>query len=352
LKQASRVPAERGVRNASASFACSAREHGIALVIVLWIVTLLTVIASSFVYAMRTDTKVVSNEMARARANAAAEAAVHRAVFELYKPPSLTDRWQPDGVPHEWRYQDATIVVSLTDESAKIDVNSASDQLMRNLFVSQGLNEEEAASLTDAMADWRDADTLRRARGAEEAEYAAAGRTYKPANAPFQTIEELKLVLGMTSDLYQRLEPLITTYSRQPGINSQIASRDVLRAIPGATDALVDAYLVQREQARLARTFVPPFQPALAFQAGGSGFVVGIRATATLDDGTVFVRDAVSLRAANPKRPVVFLRWQEGSPDSPPLTVAGNTAVPAPTASTPVPSLPTTPAPSLPIYRK
>lgn len=292
------------------------RASGVALVIVLWIVTLLTVIASSFLYAMRTDTKVVSNEMSRARANAAAEAAVHRAVFELYKPPSLTDRWQSDGATHEWRYQDATVTVSLTDESAKIDINAASEQLMRSLLLSQGLNEEEAAGLTDAMADWRDADPLKRARGAEESEYAAAGRKYKPANAPFQTIEELKLVLGMTPDLYQRLEPLITTYSRQPGINSQIASRDVLRAIPGATDQLVDAYLQQRELARTSRTFVPPFQPALPFQAGGSGFVVGIRAMATLDDGTVFIRDAVSLRAANPKRPVVFLRWQEGQPDT------------------------------------
>ncbi len=292
------------------------KSHGVALVIVLWIVTLLTVIATSFLYAMRTDTKVVTNALARARAEAAAEAAVHRAVFELYKPPNITERWQADGVPHEWRYQDATVNISLTDESAKIDVNSASDQLLRSLLTSQGLDDEKAAAVVDAMADWRDPDNLKRLHGAEEAEYTAAGRKYKPANAPFQTIEELKLVLGMTPDLYQRLEPLITTFSRQPGINSQIASRDVLRAVPGATDALVDAYLLTREQARAAKAFVQPFPPAQAFQAGGSGFVVGIHATATLDDGTVYVRDAVSLRAANPRRPVVFLRWQEGQPGS------------------------------------
>ncbi len=290
----------------------NSKQHGLALVIVLWIVTLLTVIATSFLYAMRTDVKVVTNGMSRAKAEAAAEAAIHRALFDLYKPATVNDRWLADGVAHDWRYGGANVSVSMVDESGKIDINVVSDQLMRSVLVVQGLSDDEAGALVDAMADWRDQDNLKRLHGAEEAEYVAAGRKYKPANAPFQTIEELKLVLGVTPDLYRRLEPLITTYSRQPGINSQIASREVLRAIPGATDALVDAYIQQREQARAIKAVIPPFQPALPYLAGGNGFVVGVRATATLDDGTVYVRDAVSLRSPNPKRPVVFLRWQEG----------------------------------------
>ncbi len=313
-----RVSVERVVLD-SRAMNIQTQQQGLALVIVLWIVTLLTVIASSFLYAMRTDVKVVTNGMSRAKAEAAAEAAIHRALFDLYKPATVLDRWLADGVAHDWRYGDANVSVSMVDESGKIDINVVSDQLMRGVLLAQGLSDDEAAALVDAMADWRDQDNLKRLRGAEEAEYVAAGRKYKPANAPFQTIEELKLVLGVTPDLYRRLEPLITTYSRQPGVNSQIASRDVLRSIPGATDALVDAYLQQREQARAAKAVVPPFQPALPYLAGGNGFVVGVRATATLDDGTVYVRDAVSLRSPNPKRPVVFLRWQEGD-------TQGNTA--------------------------
>jgi general secretion pathway protein K len=309
-----RVSAGRAVRNGASHGTQSrfASQHGLALVIVLWIVTLLTVIATSFLYAMRTDVKVVTNGMSRAKAEAAAEAAIHRALFDLYKPATVNDRWLADGVAHEWRYGEANVNVAMVDESGKIDINVVSDQLMRGVLVAQGLSEDDAAALVDAMADWRDQDNLKRLRGAEEAEYVAAQRKYKPANAPFQTIEELKLVLGITPELYRRLEPLITTYSRQPGINSQIASRDVLRSVPGATDALVDAYIQQRELARANKAVVPPFQPALPYLAGGNGFVVGVRAVATLDDGTVYVRDAVSLRSPNPKRPVVFLRWQEG----------------------------------------
>jgi general secretion pathway protein K len=287
-------------------------QRGVALIIVLWVVTLLTVIASSFLYAMRTDTRVVGNVMARAKAEAAAEAAIHRAVFDLYKPPTVTDRWIADGVPHEWPYGEVQVVVSMLDESGKIDINVVSDQLLRGLLISQGVVEEEAAVLVDAIADWRDPDSLKRLRGAEEAEYTAAGRKYKPANAPFQTIEELKLVLGITPELYQRLEPLITTFSRQPGVNPQIASRAVLRAIPGATEELIDAYILQRETARANKMPIPNFQPALPFQAFGGGYIVSVRAVASMADGTSFERVASVIRTANPKRPLAFLRWQEG----------------------------------------
>jgi general secretion pathway protein K len=334
-----RVSAGRAVRDCVSLGAQSrfASQHGLALVIVLWIVTLLTVIATSFLYAMRTDVKVVTNGMSRAKAEAAAEAAIHRALFDLYKPATVNDRWLADGVAHEWRYGEADVKVAMVDESGKIDINVVSDQLMRGVLVAQGLSDDDAAALVDAMADWRDQDNLKRLRGAEEAEYVAARRKYKPANAPFQTIEELKLVLGITPELYRRLEPLITTYSRQPGINSQIASRDVLRSVPGATDALVDAYIQQRELARANKAVVPPFQPALPYLAGGNGFVVGVRAVATLDDGTVYVRDAVSLRSPNPKRPVVFLRWQEGDTQGDTLSPgAGENALSAPPAGAPV----------------
>jgi general secretion pathway protein K len=304
-------------------------QRGVALIIVLWVVTLLTVIAGSFLYAMRTDTRVVSNVMARAKAEAAAEAAIHRAVYDLYKPPNVTDRWVADGVSHEWAYGEAQVTISMIDESGKIDINVVSDQLLRGLLTSQGVPDEEVAALVDAIADWRDPDSLKRLRGAEEAEYTAAGRKYKPGNAPFQTIEELKLVLGMSPDLYHRLEPLITTFSRQPGVNPQIASREVLRAIPGATEELIEAYLLQRETARANKMPIPNFQPALPFQAFGGGYIVSVRAAATMPDGTSFERVASVIRTANPKRPLAFLRWQEGEvtvPAAPAIAATGQNA--------------------------
>ncbi len=302
-------------------------QSGIALIIVLWIMTLLMLIASSFIHAMRTEINIVGNSVTRAKLEAAANAGVQRALLEMVKPPQMPDRWNTHGVPQAWTFNGQTLQVSLLDESGKIDINVGNEALMRGLFRSQGVTEEEAVALMEAVLDWRDADSLKRPRGAEEAEYAEAGATYKPANATFQSIEELRLVMGMTPALYQRLAPLITIYSRQAGINSQIASREVLRAIPGVTEQQIDEYLKQRDLARTNKLPIPVFGPASLYPSFGNG-VMNVRVEASSEDGSSFVREAVVLRLPFPKRSYTFLRWQEGGALNSSVLPAG--AVPAP----------------------
>ncbi len=293
----------------------SGGQRGIALIIVLWIMTLLMLIASSFIHAMRTEINIVGNSVSRARLDAAATAGVQRGILEMMKPPQLPDRWNIYGEPQTWEFQGVSMRISLLDESAKIDINVGNEALIRGLLRSQGLSEDEAAALMDAIADWRDPDSLKRLRGAEEADYAEKGLAIKPANAPFQSIEELQLVMGMTPALFQRLAPWITIYSRQGGINSQIAAREVLRAIPNVTEAQIDLYIQQREQARAAKLPIPIFAPAANFGSGGNG-VTMMRVEARSDDGAVFIREAVVLRLPQPKRSFTYLRWQEGVPSA------------------------------------
>jgi general secretion pathway protein K len=298
-------------------------QKGIALIIVLWILTLLMLIASSFIHAMRTEINIVGNSVTKARLEAAANAGVQRAILEIAKPPQMLDRWNTYGIPQPWSFNGQAMQVSILDESGKIDINVGNEALMRGLFRSQGATEEEAVALMDAVLDWRDADSLKRPHGAEEPEYEAAGLPYAPANATFQSIEELRLVLGMTPALYQRLAPLITIYSRQAGINSQIASREVLRAIPGVTEAQIDEYLKLRELAMANKQPIPIFAPAALYPSFGNG-VMNVRVEATSDDGSSFVREAVVLRLPFPKRSYTFLRWQEGSSANPVMPAGTN----------------------------
>ena len=131
-----------------------------------------------------------------------------------------------------------------------------------------GLDDAPAAALVDAIADWRDADDLRRPNGAEAPEYRAANLKYVPANAPFETIGDVARVLGMTQAVFQRIAPLITVYSRRPGINPATAARGVLLALPDATPEMVDAYIDQRAQALAGKLPAPPFPPAQAYASG------------------------------------------------------------------------------------
>jgi general secretion pathway protein K len=288
------------------------RQQGVALVLVLWASILLLVIASSFIVERRTEAMVVVNSVSIARAEGAADAGIYRAVFDAYRTDNGPDKWKRDGTRYDWTFDGVPVRVEVRDESAKIDVNTASDALLRGLFVSVGLSDDDANALLDAVVDWRDADSFKRPRGAEEAEYQAAGLPYRPANAPFQAIEEVQLVLGMRPEIYRRIAPSITVFSRQSGVNAQLASRDVLLAIPGVTAELVDAYIAQREDARANGQPLPQFPQAGAY-ASAYSMVVSIRAQSQLDDGTVFSREAVALMRPQPHRPVTFVAWREST---------------------------------------
>jgi general secretion pathway protein K len=289
------------------------RQQGIALVAVLWLTILLTVIASSFAYSMRGQALAARNALSTAQARAYADGAVERMAFELQRPRNLAAAWVADGQARSWQDGDAAITATAVDESAKIDINAASDPLLRGLFVNvAGMDAASAAALVDAMLDWKDADDLRRPNGAEEPDYRAAGRKYRPANAPFETPGELQRVLGMTPEIYARIADTITVYSRQAGINTQTASRDVLLALPNATPELVDGFLQQRGDALAANLKPAPFIAAQGMNAQALP-VWRIRAQSTMPDGVTFVREAVLRPSGNPRRPMIALLWQEGS---------------------------------------
>lgn len=290
------------------------RQAGLALIIVLWVVVLLTVIVSSFVYSARTNTQLAGNWVSRVSAQGMADAGVYRGVFELLRRDNLADRWQPDGRTHEFELNGAAIRVTMLDETAFIDINAVQDKLLLGLFESVGIDPDQSQALVDAILDWRDGDDLPRPAGAERDEYQAAGLKHLPANANFRTLDEIKQVYGMTPDLFARLAPAITVYSRMPGFSSTLAPRQVLLAIPGVTAAEVDDFMALRRENLDTGVAPPAFPPATAYAAGRSGMIYNVRSEAALADGTVFVRKAVVRLKNDPKHPFGFLDWTEGRP--------------------------------------
>jgi len=290
----------------------ASRQRGIALVLVVWVAVLLLVVASSFILERRSETLVIRNSASMARAAAIADAGVNRAIWELYRIGNLADQWKRDGAPHDWTFDGAAVRVEIRDESAKIDINSAADLLLRGLFLSVGVADDEAVKLVDAVLDWRDADSLRRPNGAEEPEYRAAGLPYKPANAPFQAIEEIQLVLGMRPDIYRRIAPLITVVLA-PGVREHGAR--VARGAAGhpRRDAGARGRLHRAPRSRALAGLAVPAVPA------GHCLHLG-RDRAGLDslggaprDGTVFTREAVAVMRPTPFRPVSYVAWREST---------------------------------------
>jgi general secretion pathway protein K len=285
-------------------------QSGISLILVLWVLALLSVVAGSLVFSSRTELLMAGNLASLAQAEALADAGVYKAIHELARPPTDLQRWKGDGLTRLWNYQGANLRVTILDESAKVDLNAAPTVLLKGLFRSLGLAEPEADALADAVADWRDADDLRSLHGAERADYAAAGRNYGPANAPFETIDELRAVLGMSDALFRRLESLVTVHSRQAGINTAVAPREVLLALPGSTPEQVDVFLEQRRILLEQGLPAPPFPGVQALSAGAIGQVFSIQVEAVLSDNVRFFREAAVRLTVNLKQPVTVLAWR------------------------------------------
>lgn len=288
------------------------RQAGIALILVIWVVTLLLVIAASFLYATRTDAKAMRNAADIARAEAVARAAVARASIELAKPSRTPGGWRRSPAPRTWSFDGLDVTVTLVDESGRIDINAANQALLLSLLRRVGLDDTESARLLDTILDWRDADSLRRPNGAEESDYVAAGLAARPANQPFQSVEELQLVLGMRADIYQRLAGMITVFSRQPGVNPHFATREVLLTIPGLAEEAVDEYLPLRDAAHRENQPLPPFHAAAAFATYAMSSAVTVRAEVSLPGAMTVIREAVVVYTPQVvRRPFSQLAWRE-----------------------------------------
>ena len=119
----------------------------------------------------------------------------------------------------------------LVDEERRINLNTAPGEvLLRLAEFAGGLREHEALALADAIQDWRDEDDEQRPQGAENFFYHTLSQAYDCKDGPFENIEELLLVRGVSREVYERLEPFVTVYG-SGRINLNTASEMVLRTL-------------------------------------------------------------------------------------------------------------------------
>lgn len=299
--------------------ASACRQRGVAFILVLWVIATLSILLGSFAMLTRTENLQARHLFDTTQARYAAEAGLNLAVYELRKTDQL-QRWIADGRPYSFMFDDAKVEVRLTDDSGKIDINTASDEILASLFMRSGVKEQQAIALAAAVQDWRDPDDLTSPNGAEKRDYKAAGLSYGPANAPFNTVSELQQVLGMTYELYEKVEPALTMYSGRGDPNLAYAPLEALESIPGMTPEDAQQLIAQRQ------AMPPGYQagvdgPPLTLpdgtpipMAGGGGLTYSIESRATLPSGAHTVLEAtIRLGGVNAAgRPYTILRWRDG----------------------------------------
>lgn len=295
--------------------------RGIALIAVLWLVLLLSVIAGSLLMLTRTELGLSRNLMLAAQARALAEGGVHLAAHALLNPDPAA-RWIADGRPYRVEMETGNLEIAVQDVAGLIDLNAAPPELLAGLFQAAGIDADEADTLADRLADWRDPDDERRPKGAEAGDYDTDGPEIRVGNAPFLTPDEAQRVPGMTAELWNRVAPAFTVYSRRPGVNPSTAPRLALIAVPGIDETIADEIIATREAAAgepvsgrvtvaaALASLIPA--PARRYTTGGRGNVLAIRSWATLTGGGEYVQQAVIELTARSDPPWRIHAWRPG----------------------------------------
>jgi general secretion pathway protein K len=311
-----------------------ARTRGVAFVLVLWVIAMLAILLGSFSLIARTENLQARHMFDTTQARYAAEAGLNLAVYELRKADPI-ERWVGDGRPYRFNYGGAEIEVQITDESGKIDLNSACNSgmstgagtgaaggttgsnILVNLFMSKGVPLEQAEALGAAVADWCDPDDLSQPNGAEIDDYKAAGLSYGPKNAPFDTVSELQQVLGMNYDLFSKVEPALTIYSGRSSPSAGAAPLEALQAMfPESSPEELQALIQMRQSMSPndlagAGLTLPDGTPLMA---GGGGLTYSVKSRAKLPNGASTTLDATIRMGGvgTGGRPYSILRWRDG----------------------------------------
>jgi len=165
-------------------------QRGVALLMVLWVLAVLSTLLGALAAAVQLQNRQAQWQVAHTRAIFAAEAGLSQAVMALQaRDPKA--RWPADGVPHELRFDEAQLSVSVYSERGKLDLNAASTQDVGRLLTFCGADPQALASSLE---------TLTRQR-------------LDPV--PLRTLEEFRQMPGMSYALFRCMAPWITVWSGQ-----------------------------------------------------------------------------------------------------------------------------------------
>lgn len=237
-------------------------DRGFILVAVLWLVALLAVLAGATAYSSRQATRGMTSLVGAAQARHLADGAVQLAMYNLMSR-TASDRLLADGETFEIIVPGGRAVVTVTDESGRIDINRADSALLQRLLLALDLPDDQARSVADAIVDFRDTDDLRSSYGAEDDDYADAGLAWGAKDEPFTDVAELRQVLGIDEALYLAIRPNVTIYTDSATVNPDVAPLTVLRAISDDTAENLENFIEQRRQNHADQVSAPALPAAV-----------------------------------------------------------------------------------------
>lgn len=289
------------------------REQGIALIAVLWLIALLTLLATTLVTLSVTHRRMTEGYAQAIQADSTTDSAIRVVLLRLIAPEDRKPALQP-GQMQPLVIFDSNADVSLERESGRIDLNTADPDLLFALFAANGWKEADARSMVARITDWKDTDDVtEEGGGAEAGEYRAANLAYGPRNAPFESVDELRQVLG-AEHINDELFDSLTAFTHLTGCLESAAIPAVKRALSWADERQLGGHhwLQETSAGTGAASAISPY-PTL------TGDVVRLRACMRLQDGSATrCRVAVVRVTGNERNPLQVFEWRATRPLSQP----------------------------------
>jgi general secretion pathway protein K len=222
-------------------------EAGVALLVTLLVLVLIVIMAMEIFRTGARAAQTGAYGRDSIRATLLAEAGVAAAKIALRESAKLS---QIDTLDQIWSRPappidlgDGTIQVTLEDEERKINLNklvmpqgNAPDERRVAVFRKLLAILDFDPSVADAVVDWLDVDDTPRVGGAESAYYLSLPFPYRAKNDLFDTLDELRLVRGITAEMFEKLKPFVTIHS-SGAVNINTAPKEVLMALSAGQDA-------------------------------------------------------------------------------------------------------------------
>ncbi|MBX2989276.1 MAG: general secretion pathway protein GspK [Bdellovibrionaceae bacterium] len=280
-------------------------DRGVALVMAITAVALITYLAMEVMYDSTVEYTVNAQGLNRLKAYYAARSGLEISLLRVKIYQSINAKVSPDKLgafqnyideiwrfPFVWPLQlpdtmssmdkestdqmmkestmDASFSTSIQDEGSRTDLadlvspSKSLQELTRkrllDVFKRKVEDDEEwrrtygsypFEELINNIADWMSDKTASLNGGDKRSRYGELNQnvagTGFPPNRAFRTLQELRLVAGMNDDFYDLLAPQVTIYGMR-GINPNVATKEVLMSLdPGITAEIAAEIIARRE---------------------------------------------------------------------------------------------------------
>jgi general secretion pathway protein K len=200
------------------------RRRGIALVIVMISVMILSILAAGFAYSMKVEMRLAMNSRNFSELEWLGRSGMEYAKWILAEDMKLDPR---DASFDVWAGGYGGIAVSnsplaevhlpltvrcgageftlhpMVDAERKININQANELLLQRVFTDMGVDAGEIPVVSGSILDWVDRDDLETLQGAESDYYLGLDPPYEAKNGPIDDLSELLLVKGINPLMYR-----------------------------------------------------------------------------------------------------------------------------------------------------